>query len=62
MEWIDGRQSRLERTARDLQDPFGNKPDTRVTAIARTVEINLKQLLQEPDVPTPLAPNAFFLM
>ena len=63
MEWIDGRQSRLERTARDLQDPFGNKPtDTPVTAIARTVEINLKQLLQEPDVPTPLAPDTFFLM
>jgi len=53
----------LERTARYLQDPFSNKPtDTPVTAIARTVEINLKQLLQEPDVPTPLAPAAFFLM
>ncbi|TGE17372.1 bestrophin family protein [Hymenobacter elongatus] len=53
----------LERTARYLQDPFNNKPtDTPVTAIARTVEINLKQLLQEPEVPAPLAPEAFFLM
>ena len=53
----------LERTARYLQDPFNNKPnDTPVTAIARTVEINLKQLLQEPDVPAPLAPEAFYLM
>ena len=53
----------LERTARYLQDPFSNKPtDTPVTAIARTVEINLKQLLQEPDVPAPLAPEGFFLM
>ena len=53
----------LERTARYLQDPFSNKPtDTPVTAIARTVEINLKQLLHEPDVPEPLAPKGFFLM
>ncbi|GAA3975857.1 hypothetical protein GCM10022407_21730 [Hymenobacter antarcticus] len=53
----------LERTARYLQDPFNNKPtDTPVTAIARTVEINLRQLLQEPEVPAPLAPEAFYLM
>ena len=53
----------LERTARDLQYPFNNKPtDTPVTAIARTVEINLRQLLQETDVPAPLAPEAFYLM
>ena len=53
----------LERTARSLQDPINHKPnDTPVTAIARTVEINLKQLLQEPDVPAPLAPEAFYLM
>ncbi|MBC8085105.1 MAG: hypothetical protein H7Z21_18055, partial [Hymenobacter sp.] len=53
----------LERTARYLQDPFNNKPtDTPVTAIARTVEINLKQLLQESDVPLPLAPESFYLM
>ena len=53
----------LERTARYLQDPFNNKPtDTPVTAIARTVEINLRQLLGEADVPAPLAPEAFYLM
>ncbi|OWP61380.1 hypothetical protein CDA63_19715 [Hymenobacter amundsenii] len=53
----------LERTARYLQDPFSNKPtDTPVTAIARTVEINLLELLQAPDVPAPLAPEAFYLM
>ena len=53
----------LERTARYLQDPFNNKPtDTPVTALARTVEINLLQLLQAPDVPAPLAPEAFYLM
>jgi len=53
----------LERTARYLQDPFNNKPtDTPVTAIARTIEINLKQLLQEKDLPQPVAPEAFYLM
>ena len=53
----------LERTARYLQDPFSNKPtDTPVTAIARTVEINLRQLLDETDVPAPFAPAAFYLM
>lgn len=53
----------LERTARYLQDPFSNKPtDTPVTAIARSVEINLRQLLQEADVPAPLPPESFYLM
>jgi len=53
----------LERTARYLQDPFHNKPtDTPVTALARTVEINLMQLLQQPDVPAELAPAAFYVM
>ena len=53
----------LERTARYLQDPFNNKPtDTPVTAIARTVEINIRQLLHESQVPAPLAPGAFYLM
>ncbi|GAA4355381.1 bestrophin family ion channel [Hymenobacter saemangeumensis] len=53
----------LERTAGYLQDPFNNKPtDTPVTAIARTIEINLKQLLQESEVPAPYAPEKFYLM
>ena len=53
----------LERTARYLQDPFTNHPtDTPVTAISRTIEINLKQLLQEKDIPAPVAPQDFYLM
>jgi len=53
----------LERTARYLQDPFNNKPtDTPVTAIARTVEINLRQLLEEAQVPQPATPEAYYLM
>ena len=53
----------LERTARYLQNPFSDSPtDTPVTAIARTVEIDLRQLLDEADVPAPFAPAAFYLM
>lgn len=53
----------IEKTARHMQDPFRNKPtDTSVTAIARTIEINIRQILQEPHVPKPLAPEKFYLM
>ena len=52
----------LERTATYLQDPFSNKPtDTAMTAIATTIEINLKQLLNEPNIPEPHEPNGFYL-
>jgi putative membrane protein len=52
----------LEKTATYLQDPFVDMPtDTPVTAIARTIEINLKQLLEEPEVPEPIEPEAFYL-
>jgi len=53
----------LEKTASKLKDPFRNRPsDTSVTAIARTIEINIRQLLGEQEVPAPLAPEAFYLM
>lgn len=53
----------LEKTARYLQDPFNNVPtDTPVSAIARTIEINLLQLMGAKDVPEPLKPNDFYLM
>ncbi|TGD82808.1 bestrophin family protein [Hymenobacter wooponensis] len=53
----------LERTARYLQDPFNNRPtDTPVTTIARNIEINLKQLLGDTDVPTPLPAEAYYRM
>ena len=53
----------VERTARYMQDPFNDLPtDTPVTAIARTIEINLRQLLEEEEVPTPLPAEVFYLM
>ena len=52
----------LEKSARHMQDPFENKPtDTAVTAIARTIEINIKQLLKETNVPQPHQPAKFYL-
>ena len=45
-----------------MQDPFQNRPtDTAVSAIARTIEINLRQLLKEPEVPKPWPPQSFYL-
>lgn len=53
----------LERTATHLQDPFSNKPtDTAMTAIAATIETNLKQLIREKEIPQPVEPQEFYLM
>ena len=51
----------LERAATQLQDPFENNPtDTPVTTIARNIEINIRQLLNETEIPQALAPHAFY--
>ena len=51
----------LEKTAKHLQDPFENRPtDTAMTTIATNIEINIKQLLNETDIPKPLPPNKFY--
>ena len=51
----------LEKTATLLQDPFENNPtDTAMTTIATNIEINIKQLLKEADIPQPLKPDSFY--
>lgn len=53
----------LEKSATHLQDPFKNRPtDTAMTTIARTIEINIKQLLDEKDVPQPLKAEKFYAL
>lgn len=53
----------LEKSATHLQDPFENRPsDTSVTAIARTIEINLKQLIKHPEIPQALTSDTFYLL
>ena len=45
-----------------MQDPFENRPtDTAMTAIAMTIEINIKQLLKETEVPKPNQQDKFHL-
>ncbi|ABG59639.1 bestrophin family protein [Cytophaga hutchinsonii] len=52
----------LESSAKDMQDPFENRPtDTPVTAIARNIEINIKQMLKETAIPQPMQPETFHL-
>jgi putative membrane protein len=47
----------LDKIGRDLETPFENTPhDVPLTAITRTIEINLKQMMGEQDIPAPLAP------
>ena len=53
----------LEKTAYHLQDPFRNRPsDVSVTAIARNIEINLRQLIHEENVPDPITKDEFYIM
>ena len=53
----------LEKTASHLEDPFSNLPtDTAMTTISTTIEINIKQLLNEQDVPQPETPNSFYIL
>lgn len=53
----------LEKTATHLQDPFSNKPtDTPVTSIARVIEINLKQMISDDNIPMPQQPDKFFIL
>lgn len=58
---ISGAFFLLEKSATHLQDPFGNLPtDTAMTTIARNIEINIKQLLNEKEIPQPVPPNKFY--
>ncbi|MES2588430.1 MAG: bestrophin family ion channel [Bacteroidota bacterium] len=53
----------LEKSATHLQDPFMNRPtDTAMTTISRTIEINIKQILEEKEVPEPLKPNGYYAL
>ncbi len=52
----------LEKSATHMQDPFENRPtDTPVTAIARTIEINIKQLIKHKDIPNAHQVDGFYI-
>ena len=53
----------LEKTAYIIQDPFMNNPsDTPVTSIARTIEINLKEIIEDENIPEPLKPLGYYIL
>lgn len=53
----------LEKSATEMQDPFSNHvTDIAVTAIARTIEINIKQLINHDHVPEPIKTDDFYIM
>ncbi len=48
----------IDRVSTYLQDPFSNRPsDTPMLSLSRTIEINIKQMLGEKELPSPLAPE-----
>ena len=52
----------LEKSATHMQDPFENRPtDTPVTAIARTIEINIKQLIKHKNIPNAHQADGFYI-
>lgn len=53
----------IEKSAIYMQDPFENRPtDTPMTAIARTIDINLRQMIADEPVPEKSAPDSYYLM
>lgn len=46
-----------------LQNPFNNSPtDTPISPLSRTIEINIRQLLNETEIPKPIEAQGFYLM
>lgn len=53
----------LEKIAFVIQDPFENRPtDTAMTSISRAIEINIKELLGEEELPEPVKDNGYYIM
>ena len=53
----------IERTAIIMQDPFENTPmDTPMTSLSTTIEINLKEMVGENDLPSPEQPKDYYMM
>ncbi|HAY82545.1 MAG TPA: hypothetical protein DCY79_22285 [Planctomycetaceae bacterium] len=53
----------LKRTALYMQDPFENRPtDTAMLTISKNIEVNLRQLIDDQDVPKIDPPETFFVM
>jgi len=55
--------SSIDHLAKAIETPFENRPnDTAMTAISRTIEIDLRQMLGETELPKPTQPVDGYLM
>jgi putative membrane protein len=53
----------IEKTAIIMQDPFENTPvDTPMTALATTIEINIRQMIGDPNLPVREESNTYYQM
>ena len=53
----------LEKSSTHLQDPFINRPtDTAMTAIAQTIETNIKQLIGEKEEVSTTQPETYYIL
>lgn len=53
----------IKRTAIVMQDPFENTPmDTPMTSLSNTIEINLKQMIGDSNLPVSENPNTYYVM
>lgn len=51
----------VESAARSIQDPFANRPtDTAMLTISRNIEIGLREMLNESDIPEKYPPRKFY--
>lgn len=52
----------MERIGESTENPFeGNANDVPITALSRTIEIDLKDMLDEEDLPEPIQPAGSIL-
>ena len=53
----------IEKTSILMQDPFENNPmDTPMTDLAQTIEINLKQMTGDDDIPEKKKPETYYVL
>lgn len=53
----------IEKTSILMQDPFENLPlDTPMTSISRTIEKNIKQMIEEPVAKQEVVEDSYFVL
>ena len=53
----------MEKIGESTENPFeGSANDVPITAMTRTIEIDLREMLGETDIPAPLTPQGHILM